>query len=221
MLYPLPGLLATWPPASFLLLYPLPGLLATSPRGPQDWLGPRGAYIKRLMKRTGEEFLEGGSPILEEDMDSWHPEEQVGDSERWKKDDAHFDPKRLMKREDFDMRRLMKKGFGARRLMKKDFSTRRLMKKEDYHFGRNRLMKREFGPTRLMKREDFDLRRLMKRDFDARRLMKRGFGTRPRLMKKEFDTGSLMRRNGEISVTMFTANKGPYGFFLYRVSPQN
>merc|ERR1712037_664223 len=171
-------------------------------------------YIKRLMKRDGQE--DWANEVLD-----------------WDKRNT-FDLKRLMRRGSFQEdsnghdspvkrdsdntngfapQRLMKKdinGFAPKRLMKKDFegfAPQRLMKKGLEGFSPQRLMKKDlqgFPPKRLMKKDldSFGLRRLMKKEesgFSTHRLMKKGlfdeaqaFGPR-RLMKKDLDGFDLQR----------------------------
>merc|ERR1712037_552741 len=116
-------------------------------------------YIKRLMKRDGQE--DWANEVLD-----------------WDKRNT-FDLKRLMKRDSLQEQDSPVKrdydninGFTPQRLMKKDFesfSPQRLMKKDLESFSPQRLMKKDFegfSPQRLMKKdlESFGPRRLMKKD---------------------------------------------------------
>jgi len=182
-------------------------------------------YIKRLMKRDGQE--DWANEVLDWDKrntfdlkrlmrrDSF----QEQDSPVKRDNDNGFAPQRLMKKdlEGFTPQRLMKKdfeGFSPQRLMKKDFegfAPQRLMKKDLDRFGPRRLMKKDvydqsgFSTHRLMKRQfdnhgqAFGPRRLMKKDsdgFDIQRLMKKDFDPK-RLMKRELWSTRLIRREAE------------------------
>merc|ERR1711953_786147 len=174
------------------------------------------AYIKRLMKRDGQE--DWANEVLDWDKRNTFDlkrlmrrgsfqEDSNGQDSPVKRDSDNingFAPQRLMKKElnGFAPKRLMKKdfeGFSPQRLMKKDlqgFPPKRLMKKDLQGFPPKRLMKKDldsFGPRRLMKKNahdqnGFSTRRLMKRHFEAMQ----AFGPR-RLMKKDFDGFNIQR----------------------------
>merc|ERR1712037_394925 len=168
-------------------------------------------YIKRLMKRDGQE--DWANEVLDWDKRNTFDLKRLMRRDSFQEPDSPvkrdydningFAPQRLMKKdfEGFAPQRLMKKdlqGFPPKRLMKKDldsFGPRRLMKKDVYDqsgFSTHRLMKRQFddgqafGPRRLMKKDSdgFDLQRLMKKDFDPKRLMKRELWS-TRLIRRE------------------------------------
>merc|ERR1712037_483888 len=162
-------------------------------------------YIKRLMKRDGQE--DWANEALDWDKRNTFDLKRLMRRDPFQEQDSvdvnGFSPQRLMKKdlEGFAPQRLMKKdlqGFPPKRLMKKDldsFGLRRLMKKEESGFSTHRLMKKglfdeaqAFGPRRLMKKDldGFDLQRLTKKDFDPKRLM-----------KKELWSTRLIRREAE------------------------